>query len=242
MICRLCGLDKKLIEAHVVPKSFFRIEPTDEGPLRLVTNVEGQFAQKLPKGPYDSAIICESCERRFSRWDDYGDHLFIKSWDSFERIPLPNGDFAFGLPTYEYPTLKLFILSVLWRISVSTHRMFSGIALGPLEETLRMAIWNAEPGDANFFGVVLQAFDTTDVGILNPGSERFGHLRFCRIYLSHVIAFIKVDSRSFDDPFLSLALRPNSPLVLASKKFATSPEKRIMTKLVVGDRSTKHRE
>ena len=235
MICKLCGLDKKLIEAHIIPRSFHRIDPNDKSPTRFITNVKGRHTQKVPKGVYDASIVCEECERRFSSWDDYGDELFLKSWDKFEKQVYQGEEVGYRLPEYDYHKLKLFFLSVLWRAAVSNHVMFSNVDLGPREPILRKSIWNSNPGDINFFGVVLQAFDTTNVGMLKPHPERFSGLRFCRFYLSHVIAFIKVDSRQFDGLFQSIALGPGRSLTLVQKSFTTSPERHIMTKLFIAD-------
>src|ERR1051326_1929174 len=163
MRCKLCGLDKKLIEAHVIPRSFFRIDPQEKQPSRLVTNVEGRYAQKIPKGVYDASIVCEECERTFSGWDDYADELFLKSWDKFEKITHEGQEIGYSLPSYDYPKLKLFFLSVLWRAAVSDHVMFAKIDLGPRELPLKESVLRSEAGDINHFGVVLQAFDSTDV-------------------------------------------------------------------------------
>lgn len=236
MKCCLCGLEKKLIEAHVIPRSFHRIDPKDKQPLRLVTNIEGRYSQKLRKGVYDGAILCEDCEHKFSEWDNYGNELFLKSWESAAPILHDDKVVGYKWPDYDYSKLKLFILSVLWRSSVSGHPMYAKIDLGPREAPLRDAVLRRDPGDKNFFGVVLQAFDTTEVGVLDPHPERFGPLRFVRLYLAHVIAFIKVDSRPFEEPFLSMALGSSNELVLAKKNFLTSPERRIMKSMVVADR------
>jgi hypothetical protein len=183
MICKLCGLDKKLIRAHVIPRSFYRIDPAEKTPTRLVTNVAGRYAQKTPIGVYDDTIVCEDCEHRFTKWDEYGDELFLKSWDKFAPIIHRNEEVGYGLNAYDYSKLKMFFLSVLWRASVSSHPMFSNIELGAREVILKQAIWNSDPGDIDHFGVVLQAFDSTDVGILNPHPERFSGVRYCRFYI-----------------------------------------------------------
>jgi hypothetical protein len=235
MICRLCGLDKKLIEAHVIPRSFFRIDPAEKRPSRLATNVHGRYAQKLPKGVYDSNILCEECEHRFSGWDDYADELFLRSWDSFAPIIVRGTVAGYRRRDYDYPKLKLFFLSVLWRASVSAHPFFSAVDLGIREPILRDSVWRADPGDLDHFGVVLQAFDYPDIGILNPHAERFSGRRYFRFYLSHVIAFIKVDSRPFEDPFRSMALGAGRELVLAEKDFTSSPERRIMKQLAIAE-------
>jgi hypothetical protein len=243
MTCQLCGQDRKLVQAHVIPRSFHLIAPDDKKPARLATNAEGRYPQKIPKGVYDASILCEDCERRFSPWDDYADGIFLKSWDKFDKIVHQGKEIGYGLATYDYTLLKMFFLSLLWRAAVSSHVMFSKIELGPREPILRDSILRSEPGDIDHFGVVLQAFNSTNIGFLDPHQERFNAMRFCRFYLSHVIAFIKVDSQVFEDPFKSMALGPNRPLVLAQKDFMKSPERRIMQRLALADierSQTKH--
>lgn len=235
MTCRFCGEDRKLIEAHVIPRSFHRIAPNDRQPSRLITNAAGRYSQKVPKGVYDSSLVCEECEQQFSAWDDYASQLFLKRWDKFEKITDRGQEIAFSLAEFDYSLLKLFFLSVLWRASASSHVMFSKIDLGPREAVLKKAIKQSDPGPMDFFGVVLQAFDTTNVGILDPHPERFSGIRFYRFYLSQVIAFIKVDSRSFIEPFSSVAVSPARPLVLVQKNFLGSPERRVMRSLVISD-------
>ncbi|MBC7946697.1 MAG: hypothetical protein H7Y42_02375 [Chitinophagaceae bacterium] len=236
MNCKLCGFDKPLVDAHVIPRSFHRIDPNGDGPPRLVTNEKGRHTQKVRKGVYDSTILCVECEHRFSEWDDYGDDLFLKGWDQFEKMTDGTCHFGYHLPAYDYPKLKLFILSVLWRASVSSHVMFSKIDLGGRETVLKQSILQADPGSVDQFGVLLQAFDSNEIGILNPHLERFDGIRYCRLYLGHVIAFIKVDSRPLGETFRHLALTPYTPLRIAIKNFGTSPERAIMQKLVIADK------
>lgn len=236
MQCRLCGEDKKLVRAHVIPKSFHRIDPTDPKPLRLVTNVPGRYSQNIPIGVYDAELVCLDCERLFSPWDDYADEIFLKRWSEF--VPIREAGIVAGyqFPTpYDYAKLKLFFLSVLWRAAVSGHAVYRKVDLGPREPVLRSAVRNADPGDENFFGVVLQAFDDTNVGFLDPHPERFFGARYYRFYFAHVIAFIKSDSRPVDPNLQSLALAPNRPLVTSHKNFAASPERRAMRQLVLRD-------
>jgi hypothetical protein len=202
----------------------------------LVTNVEGRYTQKVRKGIYDASLVCEECEHRFGPWDDYADELLLNSWDKFEKITDRGQEIAYSFPEVDYRLLKLFFLSVLWRAHASQHVMFSKIDLGSREAALKDAIKQGDPGTVDFFGVVLQAFDSTNVGLLDPHPERFSGVRFCRFYLSHIIAFIKVDARPFAEPFSSIALGPGRPLVLVQKNFMGSPERRVMRRLVLADR------
>jgi hypothetical protein len=232
MICKLCGSDGKLIEAHIIPRSFFRLDPKDKTPARLITNVEGRYAQSIPKGVYDKGIVCESCERTFARWDDYGADLLVKNWASIQPLMAGSEHVGYGLPAYDYAALKLFFLSLLWRAAVSTHPMFEKVDLGPRESGLKQSILSGDAGDMNHFGVVLQAFDDDNVGMLNPEPERLQKLRFIRFYLAHIIAFIKVDSQPFADPLDEIALNPGKPLTLLKKLFVGSRERKAMLNVV----------
>lgn len=237
MPCRLCQQDRKLIEAHVIPKSFHRIDPAEKKPSRLVTNVPGRFAQNVPKGIYDRSIVCEECERRFSPWDDYAAELFLQRWSEFQTIEHEGAAIGYQLSEYDYTKLKLFFLSVMWRAAVSCHPMFYCVSLGPHEETLRDLILAGDPGDTQTFAVVLQAFDTTDVGLLNPDSTRLENVRFYRMYVGHVLAWIKASNQPAPAAFTDLVLAPGQPLLLSAKNFLKSKERNIMRTMVMADRN-----
>lgn len=166
----------------------------------------------------------------------YVARLLMQDWPTFNSIMNGSEQLGYTLPTFDYAALKLFCLSVLWRAAVSSHVMYSKVDLGKREAFVKQSIESRDPGSLDHFGVLLQAFDTPDVGLLNPHPERFSGLRYIRFYLSHIIAYIKVDSQAFDYPFKHLALGPGRPLVILLKPFLTSPERRVMRKLVLARR------
>ena len=49
---------------------------------------------------------------------------------------------AFILEEYDYNKFKLFVLSLVWRASVSRQDIFENVSLGPYEEELRKVILN----------------------------------------------------------------------------------------------------
>jgi hypothetical protein len=236
MPCALCGTDAKLIEAHVIPRSFHRLDPSERRPAVMLTNVPGRHARKLRKGAYDPGIVCEPCEHRFSAWDDHAAELLIERWGEYQPLVHHNRTIGFTGPAYDYAKLKLFFISLLWRASVSTHDMFYQVQVGPHEAALRRHIFQQDPGAPDDYGAVLQAFDTTEVGMLNPHPERFSGVRFVRFYLAHIIAYVKVDRRPMPGTFCHMMLRPGvSSLVLAQKNFLQSPERALMREMVLAD-------
>ena len=85
-------------------------------------------------GIADSAILCDECEPKFTGWDTYGfEVLASTSWSSIEpfRSSTDNSPMAIPLATVDYERLSLFILSVLWRASVSTDPFYAEVSLRP---------------------------------------------------------------------------------------------------------------
>lgn len=237
MKCKLCGEHRVLIKSHVIPKSFYRLNPYDRQPTRLLTNIPGRHSQKVPIGVYDPRLVCEECERLFSPWDDYAADVLLKKGDQFETVSKENEVIAYKLPAFDYLLLKLFFLSLLWRAAASTQPMFSKVDLGSREKILKEALREGDPGTEDFFGVILRRFDTTELGILDPHLERFSGVRFCLIYLGHIVAYIKVDARPFPERMSAVALTPGAPLLLMAANFLTSPERRVMKNLVLAEHS-----
>ena len=201
-------------------------------PTRLATNAKGKYNRKIPIGIYDKSILCEKCERTFSDWENYGYNLFVRNWEKFNRKHHNGKIEVYELKNFDYVKLKLFILSILWKASVSSHDMFSWVNLGPHAALLRTMILEKDPGNNDDFGVMFQAFDKTKIGILNPTRSRLCNLNFYKVYLSHIIAWIKVDSQPFPDSENPLILQRERPLIIGNKSFTNSQEIRIMLGLI----------
>ncbi len=125
-------------------------------------------------------LLCEECEQRFSAWEREGAALI--------RHPklLPRGLtrdkvlFLLGLP---YAPLKLFLMSLLWRMGASTLREFTFVDLGPHQERLRQMLLHADPGPPEAYGCSLQILtDRTGRIPFTRGTDvhRADHL--CRLY------------------------------------------------------------
>lgn len=92
----------------------------------------------------------------------------------------------------DYSRMKLFLLSILWRMGVSRSGMFKNVRLGQChEERLRTMLLNNDPGDELDYPVTLAAplFSQEHLGewILSPVCRRMdGH----RIYLCVVAGLL----------------------------------------------------
>jgi hypothetical protein len=233
-VCKLCTNEAKLIDAHVIPRSFWEID-TAQPPPRMVTNIKGAFPKRIPIGVYDQTIVCESCERGFSYYDGYAAHLFLKRFDEFEEVRDNKGRLTgYVLANFDYRTLKLFAIAVLWRASVSSHLFFSRVRLGPFEKRAREMLLRGDPGDAATFATLFSVWDDgAEQLLMDPVEQRSdGGVRSYRFYLGRFVAYTKVDRRPFPEQLARGALTPVGPLHVASRQLATSKDFRVAERVL----------
>jgi hypothetical protein len=231
MKCKLCGLDKKLVKAHIIPEAFFR-------PLRSGKNAPllirvGDYVKRAPIGVYDKTILCEDCEAKFGVWDDYGQSLLIQNFNAAQ--PFKEDDIVYGyiFDTFDYDKLKLFFISVLWRASVSNLEFYKTVSLNVFEDRAKDHIRNNNPGSADDFAVMLARFDELDGqrSILNPQPTRLKGINFFVFYLTGFVAYIKVDKRKITGGQRKFIISPEQVLPIVKRPFDESQERRLLVKV-----------
>jgi hypothetical protein len=128
-----------LIKAHFIPRAFARQIKKSSGGSNTTAS-ELRFTRSLQHGLYGDAILCADCDGFLGRkYDDPAFNL-INSLNVM----------AFSAPTFEIPNvdcdlLCTFILSVLWRCSISSRYELSNINLIGYTNPARMVLWHAGP-------------------------------------------------------------------------------------------------
>jgi hypothetical protein len=191
----------------------------------------GQFTQRSQTGIYDVGILCEPCERTLAPFDDYGADLFINRRDSaFQKYAVAGRDF-YVASQFDYARLRLFIISVLWRASVSTHQFFYRISLGPFEQRAKEMILQSDPGYPDLFSTVLSRW-TVPAGaalppklMANPYEYRDEDgIRRARVYFGSFVADLSVESRPLPQPLRDMAIKPHLPLHAAGRDLLSSKD------------------
>lgn len=158
--CLLCLTEGvEMVKAHIIPRSFFEIIKGDEkytvGFILKKETVETPYEQA---GPYDEGILGKCCEPRFNEWDTYGFEILREEIILASRVlPIASSEQpgAFEIKDLNYNTLTLFILGVLWRASVSTHRFYDAVDLGPMAEPIRQILLSRCAPDPTAYSIVL---------------------------------------------------------------------------------------
>jgi hypothetical protein len=236
MKCKLTGIEGHSVKAHIIPKSFYRIDPDERKPNKIVTNTKGQYPRRSPNGIYDSNIVTEEGERIFSPWDDYAAELLLNKRSDFTELFKDDKCVAYQIENYDYEKLKLFFLSVLWRTSVSEHVFFKKVNLGRHENIVRDTLLQGKAGDSDWYAVSLAAWSDHPggMGIMDPFREKYFGINYYRIYLEGYIVYIKVDKRIAKEPLHSIQLTPDSPLIVVARELSNSKEMPVIRKVVKG--------
>jgi len=238
MICRYCGENQKLIDAHIIPKAFFRRLRGGKDSPRLLTNKKGHFPKRAPIGVYDPTILCECCEPLFGQWDGYAQQLLGDDSKSFSPIRMGAQVVGYEIEEFRYELLKLFFISLLWRASVSTHPFYSRISLGPYETIASNLLHGRDPGSKDFFAVTLARFDhPLGKTIFDPHPEKWAGVNYCRFYLGSYVAYIKVDKRKPPEPLSHFVMAPGQPLRIIVRTIERSPELLLIESIAAASRS-----
>jgi len=100
MRCRFCEEDKKLIEAHIIPRCRLQALNSPSGPMVLIS--KDSHAKRLQTGQYDDKILCADCDNKFAPWEDDTADLLVRAgaYDQFRQAK-PGENFAIAHAPFE---------------------------------------------------------------------------------------------------------------------------------------------
>jgi hypothetical protein len=180
-LCRLCLSHKPLCDSHALPNSLFNYILRRNSGKAIVITDDATSPAHHSSDTWDVELLCEACERRLNRkYDAYGMAVF-RGHEGSVRAHSGGVD----LLHVDRRRLRMFFLSVLWRISVSSHPNYSNIDLPHLwEEDLRNAL-NTECSipDSRYTVALYKMRDSTPVsGFSNEDLRGFIAAPFGRSY------------------------------------------------------------
>lgn len=139
MACSFCLKNKTLIRAHIIPEWCFREMYPDpknrKGSLVRVDKIH-QFTKRVPIGIYDENILCKDCDSKLGTFDDYAKQIFFD-----EKIIIDScNEKIWWIDNVDVIKIELFLISVLWRASVSNIEDFQDVHLGRYQAVFRDAL------------------------------------------------------------------------------------------------------
>lgn len=168
-ICKLTGESGKYVDSHLIPKALTR--PEEPGQSFLEAG-RGRRPIRRPSSWYDNQLVTEQGEKILSAIDDWAirklrQHFLVWSgWEPIVELPdiKPIQGTGWGMRILidpEWPKLRLFFLSLLWRAASSSRPEFDEVELPP-DHVQRLgelvASGNSEP--ISFYPIQLTQLST----------------------------------------------------------------------------------
>ncbi len=153
--CKLCGKERDLCKSHVLPEmAYSEVTNWESHPRMVVVRdvAEGRISDLSQQTGYWERLLCKQCEGQFNKYETYAaKHLLNVD------LPTPRNtaDRMITLRVDDYRLLKLFLMSVLWRVGVATGDFFRCVDLGPHEARLREMLHTENPGEPDDYGCLI---------------------------------------------------------------------------------------
>ncbi|SUQ02070.1 Uncharacterised protein [Vibrio owensii] len=121
--CRLCCSTDELMESHIIPRAIFRGLKRQSGQLAKASMNENASLEIGNSDPKEH-LLCHNCEQFISAsYEQYGVRLLKNP-----RGVVKTDDYI-EFPNFRYETYYLYLLSVLWRASISSLPEFTEVDL-----------------------------------------------------------------------------------------------------------------
>jgi hypothetical protein len=140
MRCRLCLKDAPLQNSHIIPE--FHYNPLYDSKHRFFVLSTEKGRRPTEQKGFRERLLCQKCETLLSRWESYAKEVIF---DSEAQFVSKHGKHI-RLGNIDYHRFKLYLLSLIWRMGVSSLKMFKAVSLGPYEQLLRRRLLAEDPG------------------------------------------------------------------------------------------------
>jgi hypothetical protein len=223
------GLPNPWLQA--IPEAFFREIRIGDENTRLLSGSPGELPKRSPIGVYDKEILCDQCEVKFGQVDDYGVLILLKRFHVlFLPIIIEERIVGYRAENINQDLLLRFLVSTLWRASVSTQPFYDSIDLGSFESLAKQTILNPNiPVPKQFKAMLWSWMPDVDSYIakytlMNPFYIKGRAKNTFRFYFGEVAADIIVDTKPILDNTRILYLLESPSVILAAREFTKSKD------------------
>lgn len=211
--------ESELKNSHIIPEYFYKPMYDKENRFMQISTVPDEKPKVLQKGVREH-LLCEKCEQQFSKYERYVSQTYYHK----EVKDIQQNDNVFIAENVDYLLMKLFQLSILWRASISSLKIFGDVKLGPHEETLRTMLINENPGRYYEYGCLQFAVRMNDKKladglIMPPALFKVDSFRTCRFTFGGLIWVYIISSHNNMYRWKDFFLLESGRLTIHKKNF-----------------------
>lgn len=167
--CKLCRNQTELCKSHAIPRAIFNNIFRNASGKAVAINGDLNTPIQYSSDSWDEYLLCKACETKLNReYGSYGINLLKATFTEQKN----NSGLTFK--KIDRSKLRLFILSILWRSSVSKHPNYKNVKLDLIQsETLRSALLNnTNLSHSSFTVAVYKLENFTNIMSLNSDNLR----------------------------------------------------------------------
>jgi hypothetical protein len=162
MICKLCLQEKPLLKkSHIAPNFLYK-ELRDVNNSFVRGNLDTVTSQKAYTGLFEANILCADCDNvQLSRLEAYAhDILYVGKGKglAFRNEITPDGVEWVFCEGVDYTKFKLFLISLIWRFSISSNEFYRFVDLGEHENVIRKMIIENDPGEVTDYPCTITTY------------------------------------------------------------------------------------
>jgi hypothetical protein len=184
-----------------------------------VTGTDFDNAKTAQTGVNEGNILCADCDNRVLGTLEnyackvlYGGKLHLSS----AKYETPDGIKYTEIQGLDYNRFKLFLLSLLWRASISKDDFFSCVSLGPHEERIRSMIIGNNPDTKKVFPCVISSAheggDLVNGIIFQPRKNHFNHRVNYTFFIGGLFYFFRINDREEEGWFYDVTVNEEGGL------------------------------
>ncbi len=156
--CRLCLQPGKLCNSHIIPEFLFVPLYDHNHRFYGLPGREGERIELFQKGAREK-LLCKKCEADFSVYENHARRVLYGGTE----ISIEDHGSGLHVGGIDYHKFKLFLMSLLWRLAVTTFPYLKGIDLRSDDsERLRTMLLAKDAGEPWQYGCMIS-------GLLHEG-------------------------------------------------------------------------
>jgi len=219
--CKLCGEVKELCnQSHIIPNFMYKDLFDEKHRAHVIKSQKGSVQQigYRQSGEFDKNILCQKCDNEIlGKLDRYASLILFDGYPKIlENRVSPNGMRFTYCAEIDYKKFKLFLLSILWRASISSKPLFVEVELGPHQEIIRQMLLTNSPGEHLEYPCLILTYlhlksYPKDV-VAQPSKSRIDGGYVYKLLIGGMIYIFFISKHIIPSELMDVAISPNGEM------------------------------